>query len=215
MKTKNFKGIDYLFRPNSYCHVADPLSAILLNVKGTNRRQMIIDYWNANNIEELDEVLLLDSLSDQQRQNLGRIHPSFMGGEYLPALKANEVEIARLELQSVTSDVISIRATHTPACIRYRIVDEYDTEFCQVRKTSRHPLTLKQLIAFITRSGDPRVDGGLALAYNNLNTEGYIRGDRARLRHFTTITSVFYPQLHEHFEQVFEEWTREPKEVES
>jgi hypothetical protein len=47
MKTKKFKGIDYGFRPDSDWDAADPLAAVLLNVKGTNRRQMIIHHWKA------------------------------------------------------------------------------------------------------------------------------------------------------------------------
>jgi len=34
-----------------------------------------------------------------------------MGGEYLPAYGKGEAEIARIELASVTSDAISVRAT--------------------------------------------------------------------------------------------------------
>ena len=33
-----------------------------------------------------------------------------MGGEYLPGYRRNEVEIVRIELDSTTSDVISLRA---------------------------------------------------------------------------------------------------------
>ena len=38
--------------------------------------------------------------------------------------------------------------------------------------------------------------GSLALAYNDMNAEG---SSRAALRHFTAISSEFYPQLYEHF----------------
>jgi hypothetical protein len=48
-----------------------------------------------------------------------------MGGEYLPNLMPNEVEIARVTMTSTTMDVISIRARHTKHKIIYRIVDEY------------------------------------------------------------------------------------------
>jgi len=41
---------------------------------------------------------------------LDLIHPSFMGGEYLPDYRRDEIEIARIELESTTSDVISVRA---------------------------------------------------------------------------------------------------------
>jgi hypothetical protein len=43
---------------------------------------MIRDYWKAGAIGELEKDLLLDCLSEEQRKALGRIHPSFMGGEY-------------------------------------------------------------------------------------------------------------------------------------
>jgi hypothetical protein len=96
MKTRKFNGIDYEFRPQSYQEVADPLETILLNIKGTNRRKMVRDYWNAGRLEELGEQYLRGSLDDEQRRRLGRIHPSFMGGEYLPDPSANEMEIVEL-----------------------------------------------------------------------------------------------------------------------
>lgn len=39
--------------------------------------------------------------------------PAFMVGEYLTELDLHEVEIARIEMASVTGDVISIRARPT------------------------------------------------------------------------------------------------------
>jgi hypothetical protein len=202
---KTFKGINYDFRSESYWdNVSDPLAAILQNVKGTNRRRMIIDYWNAGKIEELNS-LLVDSLDDDQRNRLGQIHPSFMGGEYLPDYQAAEVEIARIELDSTTADVISIRAAPDPNGIRYRIVDEYETGFQQPFKTSQQPLTLKELIEVITNSRDPGLEGSLALAYNNMNADD---SNRAELRNFTTITATFYPRLHGHFEHVFDDWSQ-------
>ncbi len=212
MKTKQYQGIDYQFRPSSYSEPQDPLETILLNVKGTNRRKMIRDYWKAGKIDELNETLLQDSIDGGQRDSLEMIHPSFMGGEYLPDLEGSETEIARIELESTTSDVISIRTALDPAGFRYRIVDEYDSEFEQPFETSERLLTLEELIEFINGSGPPDFDGGLALVYNNTNVQD---SDRASLRHFTTITSALYPQLYEHFERVFDEWAREPQEEES
>ena len=48
-----------------------------------------------------------------------------MGGEYLPPLLDDEVEIARVSLASVTADQTSVRAQRIPGGIAYRIVDEY------------------------------------------------------------------------------------------
>ena len=81
---KKFRGIRYIFRPKSYWDDSDPLKAILKNVKGEKRRQMLIDYWNAGHLEKLNATLLQDELGTEERRSLGRIHPSFMGGEYLP-----------------------------------------------------------------------------------------------------------------------------------
>ena len=139
MESPKFDGIDYEWQPDTYWEVPDPLSAILLNVKGTNRRQKIIHHWEAGTIGELDESLLSDTFRGYRGQMLEMYHTSFMGGEYLPALKANQVEIARVESESTTSDVVSIRATRRSTGIRYLIVDQYDTTFHQPRQTSRRP----------------------------------------------------------------------------
>ena len=75
-----FPGIHYDFRPASYWDETDPLHAILRNVKGENRRRMILDYAAQGRLEELDADLLKDEVDETVRQRLGRIHPSFMGG---------------------------------------------------------------------------------------------------------------------------------------
>src|SRR5215469_10261360 len=117
---KLYSRIDYQFRPESYWGAANnPLEAALRNVTGRNRREMIRDYYKAGKLEELNEHLLADTLTEGTRRSLGRIHPSFMGGEYLPNYRRSEVEIARIELESTTSDVISLRARPVAARIKY------------------------------------------------------------------------------------------------
>ena len=201
---KTFPGIDYEQRPESYWEDENVLAALLRDVKGTNRRRMIMDYWNAGQIEELNGELLQGKIPEELRQRLGRMDPSFMGGEYLPDPKNNEVEIARMELESTTSDVISIRATRRARCIRYRIVTEYEWEHTPAQRTSRRPLTLRGMVRLLEESGKDECKIGLAMRYNVFNAaDGLSRED---LRHFTRISSDFYPDLEEHFEQVFEEW---------
>jgi hypothetical protein len=83
-------------------------------------------------LDQLMPALAADELSDEDREGLGAIHPSFMGGEYLPGYRREEVEIVRIELDSVTSDVISLRARpigRTRPQIAYSLVDEYQTEY--------------------------------------------------------------------------------------
>lgn len=193
------------FRPASYWEDSDPLAAILRNVKGTNRRQMIIDYWNAGQLDELADELLVEDLSPANREYLGRIHPSFMGGEYLPDLLPNEVEIARIELESVTADVISIRARRQPGRQRshYRVVNEYDMTYVIYPKSSAKPLIHDQLVRLIDTANGGE-GGGLGLCYNQLNFES-VR-DAEHFRHFTTVTSQFYPDLFDHYDTVHERW---------
>ena len=205
---KKYKGIRYGFRPASYWEDLDPLSAILRNVTGENRRQMITDYWNAGKLEELDPALLHDVPDDAARQRLGRIHPSFMGGEYLPGYLPGEVEIARICLQSTTSDVISLRARPNEAGIAYRIADEYEGNFSLPITQSKRPLTLAELVRQFEHGQLHELDndGGLALGYNNMNAEGC---DFEDLRNFTRITSTLYRQLEGHFEGVYADWVKE------
>jgi hypothetical protein len=176
-----------------------------------------MDYSLAGRIDELDPVLLQDTLTPEQRKGLGRIHPSFMGGEYLPDSLLGEVEISRIELASTTSDTISVRARPLGRTrIAYRIVDEYpeDGTLSCSPKTSRRPLTLSRLIGLLDngkQSGGDLV-GGFALGYNNMNAES---SDRANLRHFTRISSDIYRDLGAHYEHVFEDWVAEDPAVSS
>jgi hypothetical protein len=199
-----------IFRPHSYWKDNDPLVAILRNVKGSRRRQMIRDYWNAGTIEDLDPALLADETDPELLGFLGQLHPSFMGGEYLPEYLPTEVEIARIELQSVTSDVISIRARRESgdSLIHYRILDEYGTTFDIDPETSAEPLTHDELVRLIDTVNGGEA-GGLGLCFNQMNLDG---SGAESLRHFTTVRSDFYPDLHSHYDAIHEQWVEEALE---
>lgn len=221
MSAKRYEGIDYEWRPEGYrAAPASPLDAALRNVKGTNRRQLILDFAAADIAEGVDPVLLQQSLSPEQRKGLGMIHPSFMGGEYLPDYLENEVEIARIELQSTTGDVISIRARPIVGNrIAYRIVDEYEDDyegsgclhFAFAPQESTETLALGALVDLIDGAQhDPEecyYGRGLGLCYNEALTGHY--PDIEELRHFTTVSSDIYPQLFEHYDRVHEDWVEE------
>ena len=96
------------------------------------------------------------ALSEVARQYAGSLHPSFMGGEYLPTVKRAEVEIARIRIDSTTGDVTSVYARLVGQRISYRVVDEYqgDTLSGRTQRTSSTPLTMDQMIEFFLGAWD-------------------------------------------------------------
>jgi hypothetical protein len=140
---------------------------------------------------------------------LGKIDPTFTGGEYLPNYQRHEVEIARIELQSTTSDVISLRARPSTERIRYRLVDGYQTEFRLSRQTSQCPFSLRELIIFVDSVEDNGLDAnwhrfGFPLVFNEFHFE--TDRDLDALRDFTRVSSDFYPDLERHYGQVIIDW---------
>ena len=89
-------------------------------------------------------------LETLDRQVFGRMHPMFMGGEYLPKIKPKEVEIARISIQSTTYDVTVLYARQVGKRIHYRVVDEYEGDTLQQpsTRTSIKPLTMGAMIDF-------------------------------------------------------------------
>lgn len=209
--TKLYAGIDYDFRPDSYWAPAcNPLQAALRNVKGRHRREMIRDYHEAGVLEQLHENLLADTLDQQERQSLGAIHPTFMGGEYLPNYGRSEVEIARIELESTTYDVISLRARPVGTRIKYRLVDEYSSEYRLPQQTSSRPLSLGELIRFLDSVEQVDVSEpswtqfGFGFSSSQCNLE--CGADLETLRDFTRVESDYYPDLACHYVEAIQEW---------
>lgn len=196
---------DLTQRPTCYWEDIDPLALVLQNVKGTNRRKIIKRFWAAGSMEALHHELLEEEVAPDVLEILQAVHPTFMGGEYLPDYLPSEVEIARIELESTLADVTSIRAWGVPGDnrIHYRVVDEYDTTFEIEPTVSDEPLTLGELIQLIDTVNDGD-GGGLALTYNNHCLTRW--SDLETLRHFTNISSSFYPGLEPFYKMVHEDW---------
>ena len=201
---KKYPGIDYTFTPESYWVDKEVLQALLRNVKGAERRKMIKSYYENGNFQELEDSFSKVSLSDEERFRLASIHPMFMGGEYLPDYGTEETEIARIELKSVTADVISIRARLEDETIHYSVVDEYEGKFTLETETGDDPFSLAELVRFIDGTQlDEGWGGGLALTFNNASADAQ---DREELLDFTTVSSDIYTELGKHYGQVFAEW---------
>jgi hypothetical protein len=202
---KRYPGINYDFSPESYWLELDPLAAIIKNVKGERRRQLIREAWKAGLFEDLAQELISDELPESPRTQLSRIHPSFMGGEYLPDLEVGEVEIARICLRSTTADVISLLAAPCNRGISYRIVDEYEEMYVLPIAVSAVPLSLADVIRQLDEANDPvgKLTGGASLGFNIGCTRDCARSE---LRNFTRISSIQYPELETHYEDVFDDW---------
>ena len=106
----NTLAIDMTFRPDTYWPESRTIEQLLARIKGKARRDIARDILETKGFPALTTFVAREELSEPDRQDWGRIHPAMMGGEYLPGLADDEVEIARLSMKSTTADQISIRA---------------------------------------------------------------------------------------------------------
>ena len=145
--SKLYANIDYTFRPTSYwAPPSDVLEAALRNVKGRNRREMIRVYYEDDRLEYLHPNLLFDSLDTKARQSLGRIHRSFMGGEYLPKYKRNEVDLTQGTYR-VRGDLIDIfPAESERQALRVELFDDGRLQLADsIQEEGRTSLSLEPL----------------------------------------------------------------------
>lgn len=144
------------YRPRYYFGHYDLQTTLLTQVKGTARRNVLREALENGRIDEVPDAFKGAALSEVGRQHIGRIHPSCMGGEYLPGAKGSEIEIARIRIDSTTGDVTSVYARRVGQRIAYRVVDEYqgDTLSGRTRRTSNKPLTMGQMIEFFLGAWD-------------------------------------------------------------
>lgn len=197
-----FPGIDLTFRPRSYFWPLPLETHLLAQITGHERRELIRAALAAG--DELPSEFVASTLDSDTREYIGRIHPALMGGEYLPELDDNEIEIARISLASTTADQISVRATRRKDAIGYRIVDEYPEDgpryLCHYDR-SQLPLTFGELVSMI----DSAIEGGGAAMSHliwNMGNGGY----PDELRNFVQVSSEFYPQLGDYYRRRVKAW---------
>lgn len=210
---RRLAGFNYGFRPASYFKNVSPEKLVTASILGEQRRQSVVDYLKSGDWGMFGDAdwLTEGKLDEDIRTVIGKVHPRFMGGEYLPALGEDEIEIARIALQSVTADVISIRARRHAGGIRYRIVDEYAHPLVLQRDSSRWPLSMGELIDLIEGcrcKGDEQAGCPVfgTLAYNfepcTLDSDQVV----AEMRRFVTLSSVFYPELGAYYEHAIDKY---------
>ena len=179
------EAFDLSYRPASYFWPITHETHTIAAIKGEHRRNVIREAFDANRVTVLDDYYSTPVLHEEDRRALGRLHPSFMGGEYLPNRHETEVEIARINIDSTTSDVTSIYAEAGKNRIYYRVVDEYEGDTLNEKRTrsSKQPLTLKELIEFFLGAWSLKD----VLEGNNLDLE--------EAHDFTHPSSEFYPEF--------------------
>lgn len=150
------EGIDLKYRPATYFWAQERGISLLSDIKGEERRRIYANALEVGDEDLLPKTVTEEVLSEEDRQMLGRVHPAFMGGEYLPSRDRQEVEIARITIASTTQDVTCVYARQVGQRIHYRVVDEYggDTLSGTGLRTSTKPLKLEELFEFFLNSWD-------------------------------------------------------------
>ena len=196
------EGFMWAFRPVS-CFAPKPdLQNLLATVKGTARRASIERLADWGRLDEASRKIRKESLDEPTRKAFGRAHPALMGGEYLPDRRAGEIEIARVELASVMSDVLSVRARPVGERIEYRVVDEHESGYTCRPRSSRLALTLDELVKMMDGCCER---GGLVISNLELNAiTGGTHPDE--LRGFVTVRSAFYSELGDWCALVTDAW---------
>ena len=209
---------NYKFRPSTYWpEESDPLEAILGGVRATRRRESIKRAWERGDVEKLPNYILQSELKEEQRIALGRLHPSLMGGEYLPPLQRGEVVIARVDFSSVMADVVEFVAKQQEdGTIRVRMQDEYKSKIQVGHEDELEyglPLSFEEIVSLI----EGAELGGVPVCFG-FNYENYCSqvGDSSSIhtrlevaesmRYFTTVSSDFYPDLEKLFQDRQDEW---------
>jgi hypothetical protein len=150
MSPDSSSRIEMSWRPDTYFWPPGLEKQLLAKVKGAARRAALQRLIDEGRLVEIPDYLATAGLSDDERTEIGRIHPHFMGGEYLPDQDEDEIAIARIEINSTTGDVTSVYAHQDGSTIRYRVVDEYGGETLHgtTECTSSRPLTLGEVEEF-------------------------------------------------------------------
>jgi hypothetical protein len=181
-------------------------------VKGQARRKDARRIIDEQGLDAVPEFLLQQNLGGSTRKMLAKIHPTLTGGEYLPDLAKDEVEIARVGVASATDDQISVRAQRKKGKIRFRVVDEHETNYTLAREESEQPLTLGELIEMIDSCSDDGPYEGLITGLWEANAEYDSPQDAVD---GVSIESAYYPQLAAYYAAEARRWIKEREDSET
>ena len=196
---------DHSYRPDTYWPESRTPEQLLARIKGQVRRDIARRVLAERGFWALTAFVAREELDRDDAREWGGWHPWCLGGEYLPSLQPAEVEIARISLASTTYDQISVRA-RPGVRIRYRIVDEYQSRYTPGIQSSSQPLSLRQLIRLIDRTGarEGLRHGLVESFWWNEFGGGFQRPEKAAA--FVSLESAFYPDLAAHYSAEAAAW---------
>lgn len=108
MPTTRSSAIDLAYRPENYFWARDKNITLSSDIKGAERKALYEKLVAVNETDLASTLIKEPTLTLQDRESIGQIHPRFMGGEYLPDRLGEEVEIARITIASTTQDVVIV-----------------------------------------------------------------------------------------------------------
>lgn len=199
-------NLDY--RPPFYFGPQDLKDYYNSRILGQIRRNIVSETIDKSNVSASFRE---NSLDQNLRNALGQIHPSMMGGEYLPQYLRSEIELCRVILDSTTMDVTSLRVRKQKHRYVYRLVDEYSNKFILTKKTSTKPLSMREVTQILDTSREVLYDTGEEMEYVGLIKPviEYMKQDGCKKEEsidFVTVESTFYPELFAYYEQRKEIW---------
>lgn len=148
------KLIDLNYRPKSYFWASEMGIQLSSQIKGAQRKALYEASINDGDASDLDKFLRKPSLNTEERDLIGKVHPSFMGGEYLPDKDDDEIEIARITINSTLTDVTSVYASLRDNQLYYRVVDEHEGSTLSEENENEYesstdiPMTLAEMTDF-------------------------------------------------------------------
>ena len=199
-KKEELKNFDMEFRPVSYWGLNTLSVHLLSSIKKEETRQRIKEFINNYGEQKLtNENFTKNKLNEEERVIIKRIEPHYSIEENTDN-KNDEinVEIARLTMKSTLGDYISFRAKKNNNKITYSILDEYQGIFNLSIKSSKRPLSFKEIIKLIDEStSDSYMDYNYV--YGGARQSNYDDNDYDPEEYwdFETIDSNYYNQLYE------------------
>ena len=192
------KGIDVNFRPKSYFRPQKIEQFLLSKVQNAVMRTHLEKLFADGRHEEALQIIQSEMNSSEDRKYLEKIHPMFMGGNYLPDTDEGELEIARISILSTTMDVTCVYAKPVQGKIKLRIVDEYegDTLSFPTEVTVEKPMTLGEFADFFL-TGWPLMD---VLEMNfETDVESALGFFRAQSKYYSDLDALCRERVISHF----------------